>query len=140
MFAAWAGARLMVEFEWEYACRADVGDRDLKKTPLEKYFWKDDPDGERVIDHAWVFENSKVRTWQVDAKRDGLHTNAFGLVDMLGNVWEWTASTYAEGGVSRVLRGGSFIILGRFASASFRSHDEPTDTSESNGFRVARAP
>jgi len=99
MFAAWVSARLMDEYEWEYCCRSDIGDSDLQKTPLEKYFWKDDPDGSKLIDHAWVSQNSEDRTWPVDAKQDGLHTNEFRLVDTLGNVSEWTASTYAKGGV-----------------------------------------
>jgi formylglycine-generating enzyme required for sulfatase activity len=140
MFAAWVSARLMDEYEWEYSCRSDIGDRDLKKTPLAKYFWKVDPQGNKLIDHAWVSENSQRRTWPVDAKQDGSHTNGFGLVDMLGNVWEWTASTCAKGSVSRVLRGGSFVSSGRYASASCRIHDDPTGADFSRGFRVARAP
>jgi formylglycine-generating enzyme required for sulfatase activity len=140
MFAAWVSARLMDEYEWEYCCRSDIGDRDLQKTPLEKYFWKDDPDGSKLKDHAWVRQNSKDRTWPVDAKQDGLHTNEFRLVDTLGNVWEWTASTYAKGGVPRVLRGGSFDDLGRYASASYRFHGVPTFMYIYFGFRVARAP
>jgi len=140
MFAAWVSARLMDEYEWEYSCRSDIGDRDLKKTPLAKYFWKDDPDGNKLLDRAWVGENIYGRTWPVDAKQDGSHTNGFGLVDMLGNVWEWTASTYAKGSVSRVLRGSSFNDFGRVASASYRLRYIPTDASIDYGFRVARAP
>jgi formylglycine-generating enzyme required for sulfatase activity len=140
MFAAWVSARLMDEYEWEYSCRSDIGDKDLKKTPLAKYFWKDDPDGNKLLDRAWVGENIYGRTWPVDAKQDGSHTNGFGLVDMLGNVWEWTASTYAKGSVSRVLRGSSFNDFGRVASASYRLRYIPTDASIDYGFRVARAP
>jgi len=140
MFAAWVSARLMDEYEWEYCCRSDIGDGDLQKTPLEKYFWKDDLDGSKLKDHAWVSENSQGRTWPVDAKQDGLHTNEFRLVDTLGNVSEWTASTYAKGGVPRVLRGGSFLNNGRYASASCRHRHYPTITIIDFGFRVARAP
>ena len=140
MFAAWVSARLMNEYEWEYSCRSDIGDKDLKKTPLAKYFWKDDPDGNKLLDRAWVGENIYGRTWPVDAKQDGSHTNGFGLVDMLGNVWEWTASTYAKGSVSRVLRGSSFNDFGRVASASYRLRYIPTGTVVDFGFRVARAP
>ena len=130
----------MDEYEWEYCCRSDIGDRDLQKTPLEKYFWKDDPDGSKLKDHAWVSQNSEDRTWPVDVKQDGLHTNGFRLVDTLGNVWEWTASTYAKGGVSRVLRGGSFYNGGWHASASCRNLYGPAVTDIIVGFRVARAP
>jgi formylglycine-generating enzyme required for sulfatase activity len=98
---------------------------------------KNDSEREKV---AWIYSNSQGRTWPVDSKQSGSHTNAFGLVDMLGNVWEWTESTYEAGEVSRVLRGGSFGFIGRIASASFRLHYGPTLTLIDVGFRVARAP
>ena len=91
-------------------------------------------------DYAWVLGNSQDHTWPVHTKAIGSHTNPFKLVDMLGNVWEWTDSLYKVGYVSRVLRGGSFNLVGRSASASFRSHYVPTDSSIHVGFRVARAP
>jgi formylglycine-generating enzyme required for sulfatase activity len=87
-------------------------------------------------------------------------------MDMQGNTWEWcqdrqrsnykdpeNESSFPEqeqkhrleslardATVSRVLRGGSFDLNGRFASASYRLHDDPTGTSITYGFRVARAP
>ena len=90
-------------------------------------------------EHAWVQENSQTRTWPVDTKAIGSNTNPFKLVDMLGNVWESTDSLYKGGSVSRVLRGGSFSSDGWDASASFRSHGDPTDAYIDVGFRVARA-
>ena len=59
---------------------------------------------------------------------------------MLGNVWEWTESVYKVGEVSRVLRGGSFFLDNRYASASFRAYYVPAHAHVGNGFRVARAP
>ena len=59
---------------------------------------------------------------------------------MLGNVWEWTEDLYELGQVFRVLRGGSFDRIGRYASASFRLHVGPAVTGIGIGFRVARAP
>jgi formylglycine-generating enzyme required for sulfatase activity len=96
----------------------------------------DDEAREKV---AWVEENSQNHTWPVDAKTDPSHTNSFGLVDMLGNVWEWTEGVYKVGRVSRVLRGGSFDFFGRRASASYRDHGGPTAAVIDGGFRVARA-
>ena len=140
MFAAWIGSRLMKEQEWEYACRANIRDGDAKSGPLSTYFWKDDPEGRELHDYAWVRENSQDRTWPVDTKAIGSHTNPFKLVDMLGNVWEWTDSLYKAGKVPRVLRGGSFDVNGRSASASFRFLFDPTISYFCIGFRVARAP
>jgi formylglycine-generating enzyme required for sulfatase activity len=140
MFAAWTGSRLMNEQEWEYACRANIREGNSKSGPLSKYFWNDDPEGKKLHDHAWVRENSQAHTWPVDTKAIGSHTNPFKLVDMLGNVWEWTDSLYKAGKVSRVLRGGSFDDFGRYASASCRYRYDPSDAYFSIGFRVARAP
>jgi len=140
MFAAWASVRLLKEAEWEYACRANIREDDPESGPLSENFWKGDPKRMKLEDHAWIGKNSNNRTWPVDAKDDGSHTNPFGLVDTLGNVWEWTASNYVKGGVSRVLRGGSFDFSGRLASASYRHHGVPTFTNILIGFRVARAP
>ena len=140
MFAAWAGVRLIKEHEWEYACRANIREGDPDSGPLSENFWKGDPKREKLEDHAWIDKNSKGRTWPVDAKKDGSHTNPFGLVDMLGNVDEWTEDLYEVGQVSRVLRGGSFNRYGRYASASFRRLYDPSCAYIYFGFRVARAP
>ncbi len=140
MFAAWAGVRLIKEHEWEYACQANIREGDPESEPLSANFWKGDPKRVKLEDHAWIDKNSKGRTWPVDAKKDGSHTNPFGLVDMLGNVWEWTEDLYEVGQVSRVLRGGSFFSNGRNASASYRILLVPTYTIIVIGFRVARAP
>jgi formylglycine-generating enzyme required for sulfatase activity len=127
---------LLNEWEWEYACRANQKDADHQKLN----HWRVDPiDDEAREKVAWINKNSQKHTWPVDAKTDPSHTNSFGLVDMLGNVWEWTESVYKVGEVPRVLRGGSFDDSGWNASASSRDHYDPTDTSIDVGFRVARA-
>ena len=137
IFAIWCKSRLLNEWEWEYACRANRKDADHQKLN----HWRVDPiDDEAREKVAWIMENSQGHTWPVDAKTDPSHTNSFGLVDMLGNVWEWTEGVYKVGRVSRVLRGGSFNLDGRIASASFRLHYVPADTGFSVGFRVAMAP
>ena len=136
MFAIWSQSRLLNEWEWEYACRANQKDADHQKLN----HWRVDPiDDEAREKVAWINKNSQKHTWPVDAKTDPSHTNSFGLVDMLGNVWEWTESVYKVGEVPRVLRGGSFDDSRWNASASSRDHYDPTDTSIDVGFRVARA-
>jgi formylglycine-generating enzyme required for sulfatase activity len=137
IFAIWCKSRLLNEWEWEYACRANRKDADHQKLN----HWRVDPkDDEARRKVAWIMENSQGHTWPVDAKKDLSHTNSFGLVDMLGNVWEWTEGVYKVGGVSRVLRSGSFNFFGRFASVSYRYHSDPAFTVFCSGFRVARAP
>ena len=132
MFSLWCGGRLPTEWEWEYACRVNCRDKD---TRLSLYYWPDDNDGIQLNDHAWCKGNSEYQTHPVGM----LNPNEFGLHDMLGNVWEWTESTYEQSPVFRVLRGGSFDYDGCYASASYRHHVESTYSSFYNGFRVARA-
>jgi formylglycine-generating enzyme len=72
---------------------------------------------------AWHGGNSRNRTHAVAQKK----ANAFGLYDMLGDLWQWTADWYEDsvptpathpigptGGIGRTLRGGSWADDSRF--------------------------
>jgi sulfatase modifying factor 1 len=115
------GYRLPTEAEWEHACRAG--------TTGPRY-------GE-LDEIAWHRGNSHERTHDVG----GRLPNAWGLYDMLGNVWEWCWDVYdAEVyGTYRVLRGGGWFDERWSCRASVRRRSHPTLRIDDVGLRVARS-
>ncbi|MDA8369718.1 MAG: SUMF1/EgtB/PvdO family nonheme iron enzyme [Nocardiopsaceae bacterium] len=115
------GYRLPTEAEWEHACRA--GTAGARYGPLDEI--------------AWHRRNSHERIHDVGGKRP----NAWGLYDMLGNVWEWCWDIYdAEVyGTYRVLRGGGWFDEHWSCRASVRRRSHPTLRIDDVGFRVARS-
>ena len=119
---------LPTEAQWEYACRAG--------TQIARY-------EARIDAIAWYRANSNNETHEVGQKRP----NAWGLYDMLGNVWEWCHDglrTYDRGevvdpvgpleaGADRVIRGGSWLDAAQYVRAANRDGDRPGDL----GFRCA---
>jgi sulfatase modifying factor 1 len=115
------GYRLPTEAEWEYACRA--GTTGPRYGPLDEI--------------AWYRGNSQERIHEVGGKQP----NAWGLYDMLGNVWDWCWDIYdAEVyGTYRVLRGGGWFDEHWSCRASVRRRSHPTFRVDDVGFRVARS-
>ncbi len=125
--------RLPSESEWEYAARGGT---------TTKFWWGDDAAG--AADHAWFRDNSGGRTHPVGSKP----ANAFGLYDIVGNVWQWTEDCYAETysgppvkkgtGCLRVDRGGSWQVPAWLLRSATRDRNPADFRDRIMGFRVAR--
>ncbi|MGV9304013.1 formylglycine-generating enzyme family protein [Nonomuraea sp. NPDC003727] len=115
------GYRLPSEAEWEYACRAG--------TSAVRY-------GE-LDEIAWYRGNSGGEVHDVGTKAP----NAWGLHDMIGNVWEWCWDVYDPSvyGPYRVFRGGGAHDRPRGCRASCRRKSHPSFRIDDLGFRLARA-
>jgi formylglycine-generating enzyme required for sulfatase activity len=129
--------RLPSEAEWEYACRAGT------TTP---YFT-----GATIGAEQANFARRVRRTTPVGQ----YPSNPWGLLDMLGNVWEWTLDTYRDslaamaadgsawvtGGDRKacVLRGGSWAVTARDLRSSARISLAADTRASRVGFRVARS-
>jgi len=134
------GMRLPTEAEWEYACRAGT------QTP----FYNGSTDESTVGALAWYGSNSGGQTHPFGGKA----ANAFGLYDMLGNVWEWVNDWYGDysadaqtnptgpaSGSTRVVRGGGWINGPNGVRSSGRPYGvSPCCSISFIGFRVARTP
>lgn len=132
--------RLPSEAEWEYACRAGSSG---------KYCFGDD-EGE-LGSYAWYDKNSEKKTHPVGKKS----SNAWGLHDMHGNVWEWCEDIYHEnyqgapsdgtawinGGDRdlKVRRGGSWFNSAVFCRSSERGRVGAVNSFDYIGFRVVVA-
>lgn len=115
------GYRLPSEAEWQYACKASTNGYTYGK----------------LHDIAWYNENSNGEIHDVGQKEP----NAWGLYDMLGNVWEWCYDLYDETvyGSYRIFRGGSWAETARGCGATCRRRSHPTFHIDDLGFRLARS-
>jgi formylglycine-generating enzyme required for sulfatase activity len=137
--------RLPTEAEWEYACRAGTtgpfSSGDNITTSQANY-------NGRQPYAAFPAGDFRQRPTPVGA----FPLNPWGLADMHGNVWEWTADWYGPypetvsgnidprgpaTGDKRVIRGGSWFFDANSARCGLRYTHDPKDKGYSLGFRVA---
>ncbi|MDR2913225.1 MAG: SUMF1/EgtB/PvdO family nonheme iron enzyme [Tannerella sp.] len=143
-FAQWlgGGSRLPTESEWEYACRAGT------TTPFHTGNNLTTSQANYHGDYPYN-NNAKVEYRRKTLPVDNFSSNAWGLHDMHGNVWEWCQDWYdiyptgavnnptgPLSGTYRVRRGGGWDDFGRNCRSARRSYVLPSYWCFDIGFRL----
>ena len=149
-FAEWAGGRLPTETEWEHAARGGLGDT--------RFPWGDrEPDDEaffpcNIWQGTFPEKNLERDGYFATAPAKSFEPNGYGLYNVVGNVWEWTAQSFKVKSLKKAVaktqagkkgykltKGGSFLCHASYCyryRIAARTATSPDSSTSHQGFRL----
>ena len=126
-YCKWIGKDLPSEEQWEKSARGTDG---------RLFPWGNEPAQDGLACYGRDPEADGPAVVTQHAKG----ASQFGVVDLAGNVWEWTATTLEDGETFQVVKGGCFSDLTELLRSDGRLEAGPKDKVENIGFRCVKLP